>query len=373
MGGIRRTVGRIPVAVIVLALTATACADGTDAPAEGSPAADGGDTDPADGGAPTALTVAAPAPVPGGFPAYWLAEGLGFYEEEGLDVTLESPDTMIAPLETGRLDLAGVSFSDTIPPLAEGQEHSVKAFMVTDLFPFLAVTFEDSGVESLEDLRGARIGINEPHDDTDARFLLASGGLGPDEYELIPVGQDTAALLAMESGNIDAFVAAFRQSSTSLQDIASKPIRLLAGELSDGGYYLSGPSASEQFLEENRDVAVRFGRAIAKAIFWQYENPGLAAEVLLEVAPESAESVEQMTEYLEVTNDWHGPVYDEMFEIDESRLQTYLDTWSDLGLIDEGAVEPSQLFTDDLIEEIMDFDVQAVRSEAAAATVSPAG
>ena len=317
----------------------------------------------------TAITVAATAPVPAGFPAYWLAEGYGFYEEEGLDVDLTSP-TGSPPslLLSGRLDIAGVQF-DYIPQGAE--EDRLKIFMHTDLMPWVLVTFEDSRIDEIADLQGETIGINEPDDEGEAQFLLASGGLFPGDYELVPVGEDTASLIAMERGEVAAFMGAFRGANTYLPDEASRPLRLL--ENPRGAFPGSGPMATVDFLEDNRDVAAAFGRALARAIIWQQENPELSAEVLLGMVPETAEDVEQMTLFLELANDWHSEPYeDDMLRIDEEEVSEYIDTWVELGFIEE-PYDPSRIMTNDLYDDIFDFDVEAEQEQARNATSPPNG
>ena len=344
-------------------MLATACGGGGSDADEGSSGDSGG-------GGMTEVRTAAPAPVPPGFPSYWLAEGYGFYAEECLDVEQVDPgQAAAASLQTDRLDMAGIDFATAVPMAAGQGDAGVRAFMVTDLQPFLFVTFEDSGLESIADLEGKTIGINEPHDETDARFLLSSAGLSEGDYELVPVGEDRPALLALERGDVAAFMGAFRGANTSLPDLASKPLKLLETESSTRPYH-GAVMATEQYLEENRETAVGFGRALVRAMIWQWENPELSAEIMMEQSPESAEDVEQMQEFLEVGSAYHQPLYDDMFRFSGERLQDYVDNAAELGVIEE-SFDASTLYTDDLIDDILDFDVEAEKEAAREATEAP--
>lgn len=348
------------VALLAAGLVVTATACGTDTGSESS----GGD-------GLTKVLAAPPAPVPGGFPSYWLAEGYGFFEAECLDVEMVDPGQAATPaLRTDRLDIAGIGMTELVPLAAADEDMGVKAFMATDVLSMIFVTFEDSGFTSIADLKGQKIGINEPHDEIDAQILLSSAGLEPGDYEIVPVGEDRAALLAMERGDVPVFMAAIRGAKTVLPGLASKPIRILQNESLDQ-YYNGTVVATDKFLEENRDTAVRFARALARAMVWQWENPDLSAEILLEQAPEAADNVEKMSESLQVGSAHHQPVYDDQMTIDGDLVQGYVDLVSELGLIEE-SFDASGIYTTDLMDEILDFDIEAEKAAARSATEAPA-
>ncbi len=318
----------------------------------------------------TKVLVAPPAPVPGGFPSYWLAEGYGFFAAECLDVEQVDPGQAATPaLRTGRLDIAGIGMTELVPLAAAEPDLGVKAYMSTDVLSMIFVTFEDSGFTSIADLKGQRIGINEPHDEIDAQILLASAGLEPGDYEIVPVGEDRAALLAMERGDIPAFMAAVRGARTVLPGLASKPIRILQNESLDQ-YYNGVVVATDEFLEENRDTAVRFARAMARSMIWQWENPDLSGEILIEMAPEAAENAEKMSESLQVGSAHHQSVYEAQMTVDGDLVQGYVDLVTELGLIEE-AFDASDIYTDDLMDDILDFDIEAEKAAARQATERP--
>jgi NitT/TauT family transport system substrate-binding protein len=353
------------VAVATAALLA-ACSSGTQETP--STTTDAAATDqPAAGPEPATITVAATAPVAVGFPSFWLAEGFGFFEDEALTVNLEFPDG-IGPqlLRAGTLQIAGVDVN-VIPEMAQSDD--LVFVMQTDLMPFLLVTFADLGYDSIADLAGTKVGINDASDTTSAQFLLANGGLNEDDYELVPVGDSAVAVSALENGEISAFLSPFRSGTLIVPTLTDREVTWLKASEPFPG---SGLMVTRDYLANNRDIVVRFARAIARATVWQYENPALAAEVLLKMVPEDAQDVAQMTQYMELTNSWHRSVYDNNLEWVEADVQRYIDAFADLGLID-ASFPATDMYTNDLHDEIFSFGLADEQAAARAATENPAG
>jgi NitT/TauT family transport system substrate-binding protein len=257
---------------------------------------------------------------------------------------------------TGRLQVGGTGL-DYLPQAADEEiADELKYFMITDNYPWVMITFEDSPYQTAADLQGRRIGVNDPHDTFDAEFLMGAAGVPQGEYELIPVGEDRAALVAMQRGDVDAFMGPYLAVNT-LNDLSDQPIRVITNEVAED-YYNTGPMVTVDLLENDRDVVVRFGRAIARAMIWQYENPEVAAGTMLEVDPTSATDLEEALEFIETTNEWNQSRYEARGEIDPAIYQTMIDKHAELGFIDE-PYPADRLFTNELIDEIWDFDVEA--------------
>ena len=308
-------------------------------------------------GEPAELAIAPTAPLPSYWPFYYVGEGLGFYADENIEVELATVRGAVQQaLITDRLQVAGTGL-DYIPQAADEEiSDELKYFMITDNYPWVMITFEDSPYQTAADLQGRRIGVNDPHDTFDAEFLMGAAGVPQGEYELIPVGEDRAALVAMERGDVDAFMGPYLAVNT-LNELSERPIRVITNEVAED-YYNTGPMVTVDMLENDRDVVVRFGRAIARAMIWQYENPEVAARTMLEVDPTSATDFEEALEFIETTNEWNRSRYEARGEVDPAIYQTMIDKHAELGFIDE-PYPADRLFTNELIDEIWDFDVEA--------------
>lgn len=356
------------VLLAALAFTAAACggeaaeqaadtaADEDDQAQDGQEEQDEADGE-SDGGGDGEVDVvrfAPTAPLPAYWPYYYIAEPLGFYEEQNIDFELVNAQTAVQQaLLAGRLDISGTGLDYFVQ--APTFDAPPKWYMNVDRYLWVMATFEDSPIESVEDLRGGVIGINEPHDSLDANFMMASAGIPEGEYELVPVGQDQAALVALERGEIDAFVTAGAVSMVALQEQAERPLKAIPNETAES-YYNMGNMATLDMLENDRDLAVRFGRAVAKGMIWTWENPQVAGELLYEVAPESADSVEQAIAFVEAGNEANRASYEERGRMESAIVEDMYQKHEDLGFL-EDPYDYEILFTNGLIDDIWDFDV----------------
>ena len=330
--------------------------DTAETPASTEAADTSGETAGDAGGEADRVRFAPTAPLPAYWPYYYIAEPLGFYEEENIDFELVNARTAVQQaLLSGQLDVSGTGLDYFVQ--APTFDDPPKWYMNVDRYLWVLATFEDSPIQTVQDLRGGTIGINEPHDSLDADFMMASAGIPEGEYELVPVGEDRAALVAMERGDIDAFVTAGAVSMEALRDFTDRPLRAIENEAAES-FYNIGNMVTLDTLENDRDLAVRFGRAVAKGMIWTWENPQVAGELLFEVAPESAESVEQAVAFVEAGNEANRASYEDRGRMDPEIMQEMVDMHAELGFIDE-SYDAEILFTNDLIDDIWDFDVEA--------------
>lgn len=334
----------------------------TDAPEETEPTQDddtAGDEDASDDGdvgEMTTVSFAPTAPLPAYWPYYYIAEPLGFYEDEGIDIEFENVQTAVQQsLLSGRLTFAGTGL-DYIPQ-APTLDDPPKWFMNVDRYLWVMVTLADSEFQTAADLEGGNIGINAPHDSLDADFLMGAAGVEQGNYELIPVGEDLPAVIQLEDGNIDAFVTAGAVSVAAIRDFTDTEVRIIENEAAESFYNVGSMLTLDQ-LENDRDLAVRFGRAVARGMVWTWENPEATAALVFEMFPEAAESEEQMVRLIEAGNEANQASYDARGEMELDVYQQMVDMHAEQDLIDE-TYDAEILFTNELLDEIWDFDVEA--------------
>jgi NitT/TauT family transport system substrate-binding protein len=347
-------------AAVALALTAcggagedapTDDASAEDAAAEGASAAGGCD------GELDTVEFAPTAPLPAFWPYFYIAEPLGFYEDECIDIEFINAQAAVQQaLLSGNLDVAGTGL-DYIVMAPQLDEPQPKWYMNVDRYLWVMLTTADSELDEVADLEGKRIGINAPHDSLDADFMMGSVGVAVGNYELIPVGEDLQAMVALERGEIDAFVTAGAVSKVAIDDFSDTETKILTSPELES-YHNIGAMFQADLLEEDPDLAIRFGRAVARGMIWTFENPETTAELLMEVAPDSAEDVDQAARFIEAGNMMNRPSYEARGEMDLETYQAMVDTHAELDLIEE-SYDASILFTNDLLDDIWDFDVDA--------------
>ena len=304
----------------------------------------------------TTVSFAPTAPLPAYWPYYYIADPLGFYEDEGIDIEFENVQTAVQQsLLSGRLTFSGTGL-DYIPQ-APTLDDPPMGFMNVDRYLWVMVTLADSEFQTAADLEGGKIGINAPHDTLDADFLMGAAGVEQGNYELIPVGEDLAAMVQLEGGAIDAFVTAGAVSVAAIRDFSDTDVRIIENETAESFYNVGSMLTLDQ-LADDRDLAVRFGRAVARAMVWTWENPEASAALLYEMYPDAAESEEQMVRLIEAGNGANRASYDARGAMELEVYQQMVDMHAQQGLIDE-SYDAEILFTNELIEDIWDFDVDA--------------
>ncbi|MPZ87247.1 MAG: PhnD/SsuA/transferrin family substrate-binding protein, partial [Nitriliruptorales bacterium] len=273
------------VALAILLVTA-ACGGGASEPE----AAD--DTEPGvTGGAEAAgaITVLLPIDSPNVY-GFKLAESLGYYEDQGVDATLQYVDgsgEAIRQLLADNGDIAVVGTGTVLDALEEGRDEVRVIGNVNYGSVFFLSTPEDSDITSAEQLAGRTVGISELSggEVPVVEGIIRSAGLEPGvDVQLLPIGTGTAlAVRAIEEGQVDAF-------SGSVNDLIAievqgLPLRRILPEVLTT---LPGlPVATTQnVLDEKRDAIVALMRAMTMGQEFGQANPDAALSVLEEADPE---------------------------------------------------------------------------------------
>src|SRR6267378_7467248 len=137
-----------------------------------------------------------------------LAQELGFYKEEGLDVELQDHAGGAKALQSligGSSDVVSGFYDHTIQMAAEGREFV--AFVTMLRFPGLVlVTSPRSPVTTIEDLKGRVAGVTSPGSSSHMllTFLLRRHGVPVDSVSVTGIGAVGTAVAAVERGTVDA-------------------------------------------------------------------------------------------------------------------------------------------------------------------------
>jgi NitT/TauT family transport system substrate-binding protein len=316
------------------------------------------------------IKVAPVSPSPILWAHVWLAEALGYYDEEELDVEIISNlsgGAVENALILGDLDFGASNQARLIPIIAKEGKSVLKMFAPESNYLFRIVVLDDSPIRTAQDLIGKTIGINEPGGDEDTVKLLTSlEGIKEDQYKTLAVGGRATAGVALNRKQVDAYSGSFADQD-AIERSGVKVRVIEVGDTSE--FYNSGITATPETLEERRDVAVRYGRALAKAMIWKHENPEAAIELLGEIVPEAVQDREDSLALLKASNANDRSMY-------QARMDTEPEVWEKMvqalltaGVI-ENEVEVDDFLTEDLIDDIWDFDVDAV-VEAAKADERP--
>lgn len=228
-----------------------------------------------------------------------LAEQLGFFKAEGLDVEIvdqgEGTQAVQAAL-TGAADVVVGAYGETLELQSRGQ--NFRAFVLLGRAPQIALgvsTRNVPGFRDLAQLRGRRIGVVRQGSSSHmiASLALARAGLGTADVRYIATGAGSGAgagvLAALRDGELDA-VSHTDPVMTMLEQRGEVRIvsdtRTLRGtqELLGGPLPASCLYASADFVQRHPHTVQALTHAIVHALKWlQTAGPG----DLIKTVPES--------------------------------------------------------------------------------------
>lgn len=199
-----------------------------------------------------------------------MAVNEGYFEEEGLNVTIEQTGSGQAALTKLIGGDSHIAFSSYVPFLVAQDKGAADIKFVADSVAttpdsFVLVTMPDSSVESVEDLEHKRIAVSDLNTISDAmvKSVMKSNGLDHETVEWVPTPfPDIAG--ALSRGDVDAglLIEPFltdAESSTGtvpVIDVATGPTK---------DFPLAGYGALAEFVEENPQTIAAFQRAMSKA------------------------------------------------------------------------------------------------------------
>lgn len=323
--------------LLALAMTVAACGEDNG----------GGDTN--GDGALTELTVATEWPFPD---PLWIpflaAQDQGFYEQAGLDVTVQPPPDN----------------STTMRILAEGQAH-VGLSAITDVvfakaegLPIVSVAnmsqSNNWGLFSLDDrpieisaLAGKKIGIyNDSWTAAMLPLMLESGGLTMDDVQT--VAATTSVIPLLLRGKIDVATEVTNLGGVEITTSGGgEPQVLLAPEAGAPDTPVWVYVANADFAAENPDVVTAWLEATKQGAEWATENAEEAVALFEQAYPEVASAHEYNLEAWSATI----PLLTkdgEFFTQTDEQWTTFTQALVVADQLDE-ALEPSEYFTNEFL------------------------
>ncbi len=208
-----------------------------------------------------------------------IAERLGYFKDEGLDVKIidfQGGSRSLQAVVGGSADVVSGAFEHTISMQTKGQK--MKAFVLQGRAPQVVFAVNNKTMpnfKSLADLRGKKIGVTAPGSSSHAiaNFVLDTAGIKPNEVSFIGVGASSAAVAAIRSGQIDAFtnldpVIAQLQKDNFLKIVADtrnvpESDKLFGGPMVAGCLY-----APVRYIEKNPEIVQGLTNAVVRANRW---------------------------------------------------------------------------------------------------------
>ena len=216
-----------------------------------------------------------------GYSPLWVATKKGFFDQQGFDVQLVLlrgvPMTLQA-LAAGSLHFGSGGPEPYIEASERGLDFVVTGGIINGMAQFLIA---GRNYKTYEDLRGATFGTSSLSGGiiTALKEALKLKGLEyPRDYKLLVIaGGSSANLAALQSGQIAATTVA-----VPLNYAAEEAGLNIIGRLSEGIPYFQTNALVTRRLwaEKNRQLAIRFMKAMLLTFRWMYQNPDAAVDFL---------------------------------------------------------------------------------------------
>ncbi len=212
------------------------------------------------------ITFAQPSPSAiNSFPVF-VAIGEGYFEEEGLDVTVEAVNGSASVLQA--LAAGQAEFGRPGPgPVLGARARDVDAVFIYNVAArsnFGVVVKEDSDIQGPEDLRGKVIGTGTA-DGAEVGFaknVMSSADMtAGEDYELLTVGDGGPATAAFSRDDISAYSAStadaaiLNQRGVAVRDITPPEFARFFG---------NGIATMGETIREEPELVEKFGRAFAR-------------------------------------------------------------------------------------------------------------
>jgi len=279
---------------------------------------------------------------------FYVALDKGWYEEEGVDLTIEIPSDPSAALKqvgAGNTEF-GVSFQEevTVARAAGIPVVSIAAIIQHNTSAFAALA--ESGVSSAADFEGLRYAsYGLPIERPILEALMACDGADVDTVTFIDVGFD--AFPALLAGRVDLawIFLGWDGVQAELKGVELATVPLYGSCVPD--YYTPVIVAGEQTLDERPGLTQAFLGATRRGYEYAAEHPGEAAEILLAYSPESD------PELVRASQEWLSPRYQDDAPSwgvqDPNVWQRFTSFMEENDLLDT-PVDPNQAFTNAFLE-----------------------
>jgi NitT/TauT family transport system substrate-binding protein len=212
-----------------------------------------------------------------------LAQQLGFYAEEGLDVELQDfagGAKSLQALIGGSADVVSGFYDHTIQMAAEGR--ALVAFVTMLRFPGLVLVTSPQAagaVTSVEQLKGRIVGVTTAGSSSQmlVTYLLQRHQVPVDSVSITAIGSAATAIAAVERGKVDAGMVA--DPAFTLITKRNPSVRVLADFRTAEGvktaidahtYPASVLYAPREWIDSHRDTVQRLARAMTRTLQWMH-------------------------------------------------------------------------------------------------------
>lgn len=282
----------------------------------------------------------------------YVAESLGYFEDQGLEVEIVQPpeggaDALVA---SGRAQF-GVSFQDSMAPGVAG-DNALPTTAVAALIQHNTsgiISRKGEGMDTPKGMEGKKYATwDGPIEVAMIQNVVEQDGGDFSKVEMIP-STVTDEVSALESGSVDAIWIFYAWAGVKFELTGAETDYFAFKDINPVfDYYTPVVIANNEFLEEEPETAKKFLTALREGYEYAIENPEEAADILCETAPElDPELVLASQEYLK---DQYKAEISQWGYIDPERWNAFYEWLNENGLT-EAEIPENAGFSNDYLPE----------------------
>ena len=208
-----------------------------------------------------------------------IAESLGYFKTEGLDVTIADfagGSRALQAMIGGSADVVSGAFEHTINMQVKGQR--LRAFVLEGRAPQIVLGVNPKTMpdfKNVAELKGKKLGVTAPGSSTNvlANFVLGKAGLKPGDVSIVGIGAGSGAVAAMRAGQIDAIsnldpVITLLSRSGDLKIVSDTRNVAEADKVFGGPMPAACLYAPQSFIDKNPATVQALTNAIVRADKW---------------------------------------------------------------------------------------------------------
>jgi NitT/TauT family transport system substrate-binding protein len=248
------------------------------------------------GGELTKVTLQSKWVVQAQFAGYYAAKDQGYYEDEGLDVDIRpgGPDIVPEQVVLGGQAEFGINWLDSTLATRDKGQNIVNIAQVFTRSGMTEVTWKDSGLDQITDLKGKKVGVWLGGNEHKLFAALNKNGIDPQkDAEIVAqpfdmelfLKRDIDAAAAMTYNELAQVLETKNADTGQLHSIdelnVMKMSDLGTGALEDGIF------VREDWIEdgENRETADKFLQASFRGWIYCRDNPDACVDIVLKNGP----------------------------------------------------------------------------------------
>nr|WP_232337108.1 ABC transporter substrate-binding protein [Lysinibacillus timonensis] len=344
----RKTYRSLFVALLVLVMILAGCGSSETNTASGTTSSEG---------ALTPVTLQLKWVPQAQFAGYFVALEKGYYEEEGLDVTIAPGGPDIVPEQQVANGAAQIGV-DWVASLLPHQEQGMPLVQIAQIYQnsgLQLITMKDSGIESPEDLAGKNVGNWMGGNEFEILALFDKYGF--DRNSDLNFVKQAFTMDQFLTGELDAAsVMTYNEYNVVLESGVS-PDDLNIIDMNDEGVAMLQDNlfANSEWLADNKEVAAKFVKASIKG--WQdaIDNPEEAVDIIMAQVEEGSTTREHQLVMMEevaklVVPEGFDPA--NIGVIDEEMFQKTAEIAHQFGVIKEPA-DLANSYTNEIMDMVL--------------------